>query len=127
MFARYDYLGAYPNVHYSLDVRDANLRKYTRTIERKDDARITIPFQLLEIAQAVMDNFAWISPENLFDKASKPKKENKDDSQPYILEIDFLYENPTNDGKKGNTIHEDDDDIDFEKTWYLALRLAKRR
>ena len=31
IFDRYGCLGAYPNVHYSLDVRDANLRKYTST------------------------------------------------------------------------------------------------
>ena len=33
--ACYGCLGAYPNVHYSLDVTDANLRKYTRTTEKK--------------------------------------------------------------------------------------------
>ena len=43
IFARYGCLGAYPNVHYSLDVRDANLRKYTRTTEKKDDFHISIP------------------------------------------------------------------------------------
>ena len=103
------------------------MRKYTRTTEKKEDFHISNTFKLLGIADALLDNFAWISPENLIDEASRPMKKNKDGPQPYILEIDCLCEKPTKDGNKGNVVHEDDDDLDFEKTWYLALRLAKRR
>ena len=35
IFVRYGALGSYPNIHYSLDVRDENLRKYTRNTEVK--------------------------------------------------------------------------------------------
>ena len=64
----------------------------------------------------MIDNFAWISPENLFDEASKPTKENKEGSQPYITEIDYLCDKSTEDGRKGNVVREDDNDLDFEKT-----------
>ena len=74
-----------------------------------------------------MDNFAWISSENLFDEASKPKKENKDGYQPYITKIDRLCEKSNDNGKKIIDTHEDENGLDFENTWYLALRLAKRR
>ena len=116
IFARYGCLGAYPNVHYSLDVRDANLRKYTRTTDKKDGFHVSIPFKLLEIADALIDNCVWISPENLFDEASKPTRDNKDGSQPCIMEIDCLCEKSTEDSNKDNVVRKDDDDLDFEKT-----------
>ena len=116
IFARYGRLGTYANVHYSLDVRDAKLRKYTRTTEKKDDYHVSVPFKLLGIADALNDNFAWISPENLFDEASKPTKDNKDGSQPYIMEINCLCENIIGEGKKRNTFRKNDDDLDFENT-----------
>ena len=95
--------------------------KYTRNTYKEEDVHIAILFKLLGTAEALMDNFAWISPENLFDEASKPKKENKDDSQPHIIEIDCLCEKSIDDGKKGTVTHEDDDDLDFKNTWYLAF------
>ena len=109
IFARYGSLGGYPNVHYSLDVRNANLKKYTRTTEKKDEYHVSVPFKLLGITDALIDNFAWISPENLFDEASKPTKDNKDGSQPYITEINFLCEKTIGKGKKGNAVRKDDD------------------
>ena len=116
IFARYGRLRMYPNVHYSLDVRDANSRKYTRTTEKKDDYHVSVPLKLLGIADALMNNFAWISPKNLFDEASKPTKDNKDGSQPYIMEINCLCEKTIAEGKKGNTFHKNDGDVDFERT-----------
>ena len=88
----------------------------THTTKKKYDYHVSVPFQLLGIDDALMDNFAWISPENLFDEASKPTKENKDSSQLYIMEIDFLCEKSTEDGKKGNVVRKYDDDLDFENT-----------
>ena len=76
------------------------MRKYTRTTENKDDYHVSVPFKLLGIADALIYNFAWISPENLFDEASKPTKENKDGSIPYITEIDCLCENLIKDVRK---------------------------
>ena len=66
IFARYGALGSYPNIHYSLDVRDENLRKYTRNMEVKEKVEISIPFNLLGMADALEDNFGWIAPQNLF-------------------------------------------------------------
>ena len=77
-------LGSYPNIHYSLDVRDENLRKYTRTTEIKEKVDISIPFKLLGIADALEDNFGCIAPQNLFDESSQPKRKEKGDSQPHI-------------------------------------------
>ena len=70
IFTRYGSLGSYPNIHYSLDVRDENLRKYTRRIEEKEKVDIAMPFKLLGIADALESNFGWIAPQNLFDESS---------------------------------------------------------
>ena len=84
IFARYGCLGMYPDVHRTLIVMDENLRKYSSTTEKEEYVHIAIPFKLLGIAEALMDNFARISPKNLIHEASEPKKENKDGSQPCI-------------------------------------------
>ena len=92
------------------------MRKHTRTTEKKYDYHVSVPFKLLGIADALMNNFAWISPKNLFDEASKPTKDNKDGTQPYITEINCLCEKNIGEGKKGHTFHKNDDDVDFERT-----------
>ena len=45
IFARCGALGSYPNIHYSLDVRDENLSKYTHTTEENEKVNIAIPFK----------------------------------------------------------------------------------
>ena len=92
------------------------MKKYTRTTKKKDNYQVSVPFKLLGIADALIDNFAWISLKNLFDEASKPTKDNKDGSQPYITEINFLCEKTIGEANKGNAAHKNEDDLAFEKT-----------
>ena len=110
IFARYGALGSCPNIHYSLDVRDENLRKYTRNTEVKEKVEISIPFKLLGMSDALEDNFGWIAPQNIFDESSQPKKKEKGDSQPYIGNIQCVYD------KFASICLKDDNSLDFEKT-----------
>ena len=50
------------------------------------------PFCGSGISDALEDNFGWIAPQNLFDESSQPKRKEKGDSQPYISNIQFLYD-----------------------------------
>ena len=110
IFARYCALGSCPNIRYSLDVRDENLRKYTCKTEIEEKVDIAIPFKLLGISDALEDNFGWIAPQNLFDESSQPKRKEKGDSQPYIGNIQCIFD-------KFSSVHlKDDDALDFEKT-----------
>ena len=93
-----------------MDVRDENLRKYTRTTEEKEKVDIAIPFKLLGIADALESNFGWIATQNLFDESSQPKRKEKGDSQPYIGNIQCLYE------KFASTHLNNGDALDFKKT-----------
>ena len=93
-----------------MDVRDESLRKYTRTTEEKEKVDIAIPFKLLGIVDALESNFGWIAPQNLFDESSQPKRKEKGDSQPYIGNIQCLYD-------KLASVHlKNDDAFDPEKT-----------
>ena len=97
-------------MHYSLDVRYENLRKYTHTTEVKEKVDIAIPFKLLGIADALESNFGWIAPQNLFDDSIQPKRKERGYSQPCIGRIQCIYDKFYSIGL------EDDDDLDFEKT-----------
>ena len=61
IFAHYGALGSYPNIHYSLDVRNENQRKHTRKTGVEEKVDIAIPFKLLGIADALEGNFGWIA------------------------------------------------------------------
>ena len=79
-----------------------------RSVKEKID--ISIPFKLLGMADALEDNFGWIAPQNLFDESSQPKRKEKGDSQPYISNIQCIYD-------KFSSIHlKNDDTFDPEKT-----------
>ena len=58
----------------------------------------------------------FLNTENIFDEASKPKRKDKEGSQPYISKIDCLCEKSTESVKEGIITYEDEDDLDFEKT-----------
>ena len=93
-----------------MDVTDENLRKYTHKTEVEEKVDIAIPFKLLGIADALEDNFGWIAPQNLFDESSQPKRKEGGDSQPYIGNIQCIFD-------KFSSVHlKDDDALDFEKT-----------
>ena len=110
IFTRYGTLGSYPNIHYYLDVRDENIRKYTRNMEVKEKVEISIPFKLLGMADALEDNFGWIAPQKLFDESSQPKRKEKGDYQPYIGDIQCIYD------KFAIICLKDANALDFEKT-----------
>ena len=65
--------------------------------------------------------FKYSTRQNLFDESSQPKTKEKGDSQPYISNIQCIYD------KFASICLKDDNALDLEKTWYLALRLAKMR
>ena len=92
IFTRYGRLGSYPNINYSLDVREEKTRKGASKTEKEKSGNIAIPSKLLEIFEALEDNYGWIVPQNLFDESSQPKKKEKGDSQPYIGNVQFLCE-----------------------------------
>ena len=76
---------------------------------------ISIPFKLLGMADALEDNFGWIAPQNLFDESSQPKRKEKGDSQPYIVNIQCIYD-------KFPSVHfKDDDALDFEKNLIFGI------
>ena len=110
MLFRSGALGSYPYIHYSLNIRDENLNKYTHTTEEKEKIDIAIPFKLLGIADALEGNFGWIAPQNLFDESRQPKRKEKGDSQPYISNILCIYD------KFSSICLKDDNALDFEKT-----------
>jgi hypothetical protein len=43
-----------------------------------EDSRLPIPCKLVGIHNALVANFSWICPENLFDENSVPKRDSKD-------------------------------------------------
>ena len=92
IFTRYGRLGSYPNINYSLDVREEKTRKGASKTEKEKSGNIAIPFKLLGMFEALEDNYGWIVPQNLFDESSQPKKKEKGDSQPYIGNVQFLCE-----------------------------------
>ena len=89
---------------------DLKSKKYTLTTEEKEEVDIAIPFKLLGMANALEINFGWIAPQNLFDESSQPKRKEKGDSQPYISNIQCLYD------KFAGTHLNNGDAFDPEKT-----------
>jgi hypothetical protein len=47
-----------------------------------EDSRMSIPCKLVGIHNALVTNFSWICPENLFDENSEPKRDYKGYSKP---------------------------------------------
>jgi hypothetical protein len=52
-----------------------------------EDSRLPIPCRLVGIHNALVANFSWICPENLFDENSVPKGDYKGDSKPQLDSI----------------------------------------
>jgi hypothetical protein len=55
-----------------------------------EDSRMPIPCKLVGIYNALVTNFSWICPENLFDENSVPKRDYKGYSKPQLDSIHFL-------------------------------------
>jgi hypothetical protein len=54
-----------------------------------EDSRMPIPCKLVGIHNALVTNFCWICPENLFDENSVPKRDYKGYSKPQLDSIHF--------------------------------------
>ena len=121
IFAYYNMVGYGLNIVHTLKTLDIKTNDYVGKTKGEKEVKIPIPFKLLGTADTLEDNFGWIAPQNLFDESSQPKRKERGDSQPWIGWIQCIYD------KFSSLSLEDDDDLDFKKTCYLALRLAKRR
>jgi hypothetical protein len=55
-----------------------------------EDSRMPIPCKLIGIHNALVTNFSWICPENLFDENSVPKRDYKGYSKPQLDSIHFF-------------------------------------
>jgi hypothetical protein len=55
-----------------------------------EDPRIPIPCKLARIHDALVNNFSWICPENLFDENSVPRRDYKGYSKPHLDRIHFF-------------------------------------
>jgi hypothetical protein len=56
------------------------------------DSRLPIPCKLIGIHNALVANFSWICPKNLFDENSVPKCDHKGSSKTYVDEIQCLID-----------------------------------
>jgi hypothetical protein len=54
-----------------------------------EDSRMPIPYKLVGIHNALVTNFSWICPENLFDENSISKRDYKGYSKPQLDSIHF--------------------------------------
>jgi hypothetical protein len=57
-----------------------------------EGTEIPMPCKLVEIHDALENNFSWICPENLFDESSVPRRDHKGSSKTYVDEIQCLIE-----------------------------------
>jgi hypothetical protein len=57
-----------------------------------EDSRVPIPCKLVEIHDALENNFSWICPENLFDESSVPRRDHKGYSKTHLDRIHFFVE-----------------------------------
>jgi hypothetical protein len=57
-----------------------------------EDFKVPIPSKLLELHEALENNFDWICPENLFSELSEPKSAHKGSSKTYVDAIQCLIE-----------------------------------
>jgi hypothetical protein len=60
--------------------------------KKGEEIKITIPFKLLGMHEALEKNFDWIVPENPFDESSETKSVERGSSKTYIYKIQFLVE-----------------------------------
>ena len=51
-----------------------------------------IPIKFVAMHEALEGNFDWIVPQNPFDECSKPKSNEKGNSEPYIDKIQCIVE-----------------------------------
>src|SRR3954466_1985893 len=58
----------------------------------REEFKIPIPFKLVGMHEAFEKNFDWISPENIFDESSKPKRGEKGSYKTHLDEIPFIVE-----------------------------------
>jgi hypothetical protein len=58
----------------------------------KEDIKVPIPCQLVELHETLEKNFDWICPENPFDESSEPKSVHKGSSKTYLDTIQFIIE-----------------------------------
>jgi hypothetical protein len=58
----------------------------------REEVKITIPFKLVGMHEALEKNFDWIVPENPFDESSEPKSVERGSSKTYLDKIQFLVE-----------------------------------
>jgi hypothetical protein len=58
----------------------------------KEDFKVPIPCKLVEMHEALENNFNWICPENLFDESSVPKRDHKVSSKTHLDTIQFIVE-----------------------------------
>ena len=74
IFAHYNMLGHGLDIVHTLKTLDIKINKYVGKTEGEEEVKIPIPFKLLGMADALEDNFGWITPQNLFDESSQPKR-----------------------------------------------------
>jgi hypothetical protein len=58
-----------------------------------EGTEIPIPSKLLGLYEAFKNNFDWISPANIFNELSEPKRDHKGSSKTYVDKIQCLIEN----------------------------------
>jgi hypothetical protein len=56
------------------------------------EIKVPIPSKLLELHEALENNFDWICPENLFNELSEPKRDHKGSSKTYLDAMQYLVE-----------------------------------
>ena len=54
--------------------------------------KVPIPVKLVAMHEALEENFDWIVPQNPFDESSKPKRNERDTSEPYVDKIQCIVE-----------------------------------
>ena len=101
-FAHYKMLGYGLNIVHTLKTLDTKRMKFEGKLNVREEVEIPIPFKILGISDASEDNFDWISPQNLFDKSSKPRRKERGDSEPCIGRIQCIYDKLANLDLKGN-------------------------
>jgi hypothetical protein len=58
----------------------------------REEIKVSIPFKLLGMHEALEKNFDWIVPENPFDESSEPKSAHRGSSKTHLDNIQFLVE-----------------------------------
>jgi hypothetical protein len=58
----------------------------------KEEIKVSIPFKLVGLHEALEKNFDWIVPENSFDESSEPKIVHRGSSKNHLDKIQFLVE-----------------------------------